>query len=508
MGVEEGHNSGTAQGHGGETPPGQDARKPGLVQLGSGLVSSLLTAAVIVKQSTGTGPADQALVEAASVLAIVVGAFQGVNTVYRATACDHWKPEVDARPLLVAEAMIGTSLAAAGVVGLLVDGIPPLAMAIGLTVGTVLYGVIEWAIADKVRTADVASGTTRVGRTQPLKWLHSGATVQDVLTGLKGDLQSVLSRGRARNEPVQSQDRTISVTRIWLLGCLALAACLSFAATFTRTGSKDGGNESGDEIAVKGANASGGRDNEAEKNEKADGDHPRIPQPDPSKTCKDKVGPGVGAPRWAARQLYDAYVGPGGPGTAEAGCPIRPVRVDDDYVFQVGKSETGDVKGVAVASRKWGRAIFIAPAAGPVLDLIVRGELVGGTGRRDRGDGDFYLLYTGDGTRALVRSRKTALGRPSDTQRYLVLPPVVAEWWAERMKQRDRWLWPRQGHKRRDGTTTFRFHNIEDKLVARLRYEASTDTAAPIDRDGEEQGRVEADGDQIDDDDLVAIPYR
>ena len=84
--------------------------------------------------------------------------------------------------------------------------------------------------------------------------------------------------------------------------------------------------------------------------------------PDFTDVCGESlILPGEGAPPWAAQALWDLYFEPGsGAGALIAGCPGE-ARVSgeglDQIAYHVGTNREGDLAGIALVSRRYGRAL-------------------------------------------------------------------------------------------------------------------------------------------------------
>jgi hypothetical protein len=74
---------------------------------------------------------------------------------------------------------------------------------------------------------------------------------------------------------------------------------------------------------------------------------------------------------------------------------------------------------VAVDSRWFRAALFLAPAVKPVIALIERSNILGGLHRYPVAAGDFYPVQTAIGTYILIRSET---GTEQTANRYLVVP--------------------------------------------------------------------------------------
>jgi hypothetical protein len=102
---------------------------------------------------------------------------------------------------------------------------------------------------------------------------------------------------------------------------------------------------------------------------------------------------------------------------------------------------TGATMSVAVYSKKYGAALFLAPATRIIEDLIGKIGELGGSNRIPVGNGDFYLIYTPSGTFALVRDQKVRADKPDRAQPYTMLPPPVFDDWLLEMEAGAQWLW-------------------------------------------------------------------
>lgn len=171
---------------------------------------------------------------------------------------------------------------------------------------------------------------------------------------------------------------------------------------------------------------------------------PRPPAPRSPSTWDDLCGadPGSGAPEFAATLLRRLYLGPQlpnqgpPPGAIAGGCtaaPFSPPGYENAVVYVKGYAG-GTLKSLAVVSRRWGPAVFLAPAAMLVDKLVERYPDLGGWPRTDVGDGDYYGVMTAFGTAVLIRSSKT--------RDYLVLLPAAATVWLDAMRRCGCWLWP------------------------------------------------------------------
>ena len=122
------------------------------------------------------------------------------------------------------------------------------------------------------------------------------------------------------------------------------------------------------------------------------------------------------------------------------------------FVYVVGTDKAGKILSVAVVSRQFGAAIFIAPAAAPVLELIATYGDIGGMRRIDAGSGQIYGVPTPYGTALLVRGRVVQPGPSQLAVPYVALVPGAVSAWFKTMDDLGRWLWPVAAGRER-GTT-------------------------------------------------------
>ena len=160
--------------------------------------------------------------------------------------------------------------------------------------------------------------------------------------------------------------------------------------------------------------------------------------------------PSDGAPGWARKEMNALYLGHRDfqatppPGFDIGGCTSGATVEDGGrFVYAVGKDEDGETLSVAVDSRRFGPAIFLAPAAQRVLAMIEQGQTpLGGYRKRDVGGGDMVPILTRNGTIVLIRSAKHPPDKPTYATPYLELPVTGATAWMEAMSELDTWLWP------------------------------------------------------------------
>jgi hypothetical protein len=132
------------------------------------------------------------------------------------------------------------------------------------------------------------------------------------------------------------------------------------------------------------------------------------------------------------------------PGTSIAGCPgeLHIAHTSSGlFAYTLGTNTTSTKSlSIAVDSRRFGPALFLAPAVGPVEALLHRFKIIGGIHRYSVGGGDFYPVQTpGAGTYILIR-RETGTGEVAEP--YSVVPPVVAQAWALAIAKSQMFLWP------------------------------------------------------------------
>jgi hypothetical protein len=161
----------------------------------------------------------------------------------------------------------------------------------------------------------------------------------------------------------------------------------------------------------------------------------------------------TGGPLWVEEDIAHLYLGGAGaaaaeaPGTAIAGCPgeLHLTRTASGmFAYTEGRSPTGgQSRSVAVDSRRFDAALFLAPAVKPVMALIERFKILGGLHRYTVADGDFYPVQTPVGTYILIR-RET--GTEQTANPYLVVPPTVAQAWSLAISRSAGFLWPRSRH--------------------------------------------------------------
>ncbi|MGE0066244.1 MAG: hypothetical protein AB7T48_02725 [Solirubrobacterales bacterium] len=201
---------------------------------------------------------------------------------------------------------------------------------------------------------------------------------------------------------------------------------------------------------------------EQEPNDSADTTAEAPPEEGEEGECTHM--PGDGAPEWAEANLNALYLGnprlnaTPPPGFKEGGCTtgaIVPAAGHGEFAFAVGKNPAGEVRSVAVVSRRFEPAIFVAPAAQRVLHRIREGQMpLGGYPTTNVAGGDMTVILTPKGSAVLTRASKHPPGLPDVATPYTEMPPTVAAAFVEAMNERGHWLWPAPPE-RREGAEVF-----------------------------------------------------
>jgi hypothetical protein len=123
----------------------------------------------------------------------------------------------------------------------------------------------------------------------------------------------------------------------------------------------------------------------------------------------------------------------------------------------------GQPRSVAVDSRRFDAALFLAPAVKPVMALIERFKIVGGLHRYAVAGGDFYPVRTSVGTYILIR-RET--GTEQAANPYLVVPSAVSQAWSLAVSRSEDFLWPMLRHE--NGKEIYDFYT--DASPSRVAY--------------------------------------
>lgn len=181
----------------------------------------------------------------------------------------------------------------------------------------------------------------------------------------------------------------------------------------------------------------------------------------------------AGGPSWVVGDITQLYLGGAGsqsvdaPGTAVAGCPskLRLTRTPHGlFAYALGESPaSGQSLSIAVDSRRFGPALFLAPAVKPVRQLIRRFGAVGGMHRFNAGTGQFYPVRTPRGTYVLIRREP---GTEEFAKDYVLVPPAVAQSWSMAIASSQEFLWPVRNSK---GATT-RFDFYSDSVPTHVSY--------------------------------------
>jgi hypothetical protein len=190
----------------------------------------------------------------------------------------------------------------------------------------------------------------------------------------------------------------------------------------------------------------------------------------------------AGRPQWVIDDITQLYLGGLGPefadapGTVVAGCPgnLRLARTRYGlFASAFGETPTSSqALSVAVDSRRFGAALFLAPAVEPVERLIQRFGAVGGMHRFDAGSGQFYPVRTPSGTYILIRREP---GAEQAAKAYTLVPPAVAQSWSAAVMRSREFLWPVPAHNSSNGATKFDFYS--DSVPSHVAYTFAYDTS-------------------------------
>ena len=115
----------------------------------------------------------------------------------------------------------------------------------------------------------------------------------------------------------------------------------------------------------------------------------------------------------------------------------------DGFAYVIGTDSSGSMLSVGTTSKRFGSAIFLAPAAKPVHRLLSTYLDIGGWPRTAVGHGDYYGITTPKGTAILMRPsvvRSDGRAKP-----YVTLTPAAAALWLKAMHDASAWLWPIPG---------------------------------------------------------------
>ncbi|HEV7400817.1 MAG TPA: hypothetical protein VGN84_11185 [Solirubrobacterales bacterium] len=380
-------------------------------------------------------------------VALALLAFHVVNTRTR-VRLGHWRVE-RLRPKLYREIFFGWAVPIGiALAALLLPASPEVLLGIGVAfaVSWTFYEPLQEKIRKIVAAEGLEQGTDLYKTRRPFKKILD--VEDDIGQIAEGDhgpgpqkLLGALSKPPWR--PGLSRTRTVIVVAMaigfavaWIAaGQAALREALKPPPAITKH-RKGGSRKTRDDSAGGGGK---GRADEPETTEFANDEE----------TCR--FPPARGAPAWARDKLNALYYGgealnanppPGNIG----GCTEKAVVVGTphgDFVYTIGHNRIGEVRSVAVTSHEFGPAIFLAPAAKNVIDLI-RHKIVplGGYPTKKVVEGDTTAVTTPQGTFALVRNATHLPGMPNFAAPYVELPPTVASAWFGAMRERNAWLWP------------------------------------------------------------------
>lgn len=324
------------------------------------------------------------------------------------------------------------------------------AISIVLALAFFFYEPVQEAIRREVERKGYPQGTTYFGALHPWRFISTDDIHTIATTRHHPNLQSLLAFFVGDPWLVWlSRTRTVILCVLFFASVTALAGAASVGLQ-----DRDGSREEG----------GGGR------KEQPQPEVPRVSSPPPGTVesapepaahdldrpdageWRCRRMPGDGAPDWAKSELNALYVGglelnaTPPPGRRAGGCSdgaVVPARTHGTFVYAVARGLDGAILSVAVNSLRFGPAIFLAPAAQRVLELIEAGEMpIGGYPRVDAGDGDMVPILTLDGTIVLVRPAKHLPERPRYASPYVELAPTVAAAWTAAMNEVDSWLWP------------------------------------------------------------------
>jgi hypothetical protein len=483
---------------------------------------ALVFAAVTLSRALGLNSIAYLLVLVMAAIAALVGGVQLLNTGCR-PFWEHWDTDVGARPLLVAEGLLGLSLVGLGIYGLRAEEPATWVLTVGFLPPGVAYWFIEYAIAEKISEAGKKPGRWHMSQWRPLRFLRSDASVGPgaestrrtpqgrVVARLLGP-EVVVSRNAPSTPslfdqealPVDSaQERTgsngarggeIGELRVWMSFALMIvfAVCASVAA----------GEEIGAKLEMHRRDQSGARGMATSVTKTRSitttnrtttrssrtvplGSTKATTRRDWSKSESElewrdlcDAEPGIGAPAWARRALYDAYLGINGPGAGEAGCTGQVFSIGNSFVYQEGRNPaTDELMSIAVVSKTAPAAIFLVPAAPLVLSMIRKFGPLGGSVRFDVLNGDLQLVYVSAGTICLVRPQKVRSGgRPEPLRN---LPPAVCAAWYAAMRELGQWLWIERTSVAGNGVVTYVLLRSVIKKTRRgvIRYDPSNGEA-------------------------------
>lgn len=308
------------------------------------------------------------------------------------------------------------------------------------------YEAIQEKIRSVVAEEGLRQGLDRFRERQPFRLLDVDADVDEIAEGehglgpqsfyvfwIKPSWRPGLSR--ARIVIINAMAISIVVSVVAAAHVAVQEAIRSRAGTSKRADNKSSPKPPADQ-ADEGSDPAGGSE--------------ITPSGDATGSCP--FLPAYGAPRWAGDILNALYFGGRAlnanpaPGNDIGGCTGKAIVIPTEagaLVYTIGRNGLGETRSVAVVSRLFGPAIFLAPAAQRVLDLIERGHApLGGYPTEDAAGGDVTAVTTEEGTFVFVRDEKHVPGQPKVAEPYIELPPTVASAWMGAMHETDSWLWP------------------------------------------------------------------
>jgi hypothetical protein len=455
------------------------------------LVCAIIPPSLIFDWSIGP-PAEVALAVAASG---ILG-FHLVNIFRTRVKLGHWEME-GAWDLMRSEILVGCVLPIWVIA--LVLALSPTWWMLLLLAGVfgfsqLIYEQVQREIRKKVEKANKEHGTKHFRKRKFLIKFGVGKSLDEMAEEEQGPglWKGLIALGE---EPWQAGlSRTRSLIVYAFIACAGLAGAASADVyiheelrnkdTQTQT------DESEEETAA--GNSNGGGDVGGGGGQEGSGEYAGSEHAGKDEGDRCRFDPGLSIPDWARRDLYALYYGgkdldaTAPPGTDVGGCPgkvfVLPTP-EGIFVYTIGRGEDGEIISVAVTSKEGEAAIFLAPAAQRVIELIHGGGLpLGGYPRVDvigeGREGDMAPITTPRGTIILVRTNKVLPGSSEYASPYLELPVTVAAAWTAAMRAEGSWLWPLEPH-RYEGTIDYRFSRSPDGTEGqtRISYDPGTTEA-------------------------------
>jgi hypothetical protein len=134
------------------------------------------------------------------------------------------------------------------------------------------------------------------------------------------------------------------------------------------------------------------------------------------------------------------------------------------FAYTLGESPaSSEPLSIAVDSRRFGPALFLAPAVKPVVRLVHQFGTVGGMHRFNAGSGQFYPVRTPAGTYLLIRRNP---GTEESARGDVLVPPSVAQSWSIAISKSHEFLWP---VRRAEGPDT-KFDFYSDSVPTHVSY--------------------------------------